>query len=549
LARKNQLPGDAHWWRNAVVYQIYPRSFADANGDGIGDLRGIISRIDYLASLGIDAIWLSPFYPSELADGGYDVADYMDIDPRIGTLEQFDELVEKLHGHGIRVFVDIVPNHCSDQHAWFQAALSAGPGSTERERFIFRDGRGEQGELPPSDLSSHFGPEGWTRVPDGQWYMHLFTKEQPDFNWDNPEVNQYFLDVLRFWSDRGVDGYRIDVAHALKKNLEPLPDRASYSLAVMKDDGTDPLFDRDEVQEVYAQWREVFNDYDPPRVAVAEAWVHPNRRAPYASEAGLGQAFNFDLLASAWDAESFREIIEDNLQSAKETGSSSTWVMSNHDVIRHATRLVIPGYGSSPDGFSDENNWYVTHRMDHDLDLELGLARAKAATLLILGLPGSTYIYQGEELGLHDVLDIPSDQMQDPQWFRGEGKLKSRDGCRVPLPWAKAGSSFGYGPGGSHLPQPSWYSDSSVEAQENESSSTLNLYRKAIALRKELGTSDDLSWIDSPQGTTVFRRGNWIVATNFSDKPAELPTGEVILSSSGDESRLAPNSTVWLRAL
>lgn len=549
MARKNQLPGDPHWWRNAVVYQIYPRSFADANGDGIGDLRGIISRIDYLASLGIDAIWLSPFYPSELADGGYDVADYMDIDPRIGTLEQFDELVEKLHGHGIRVFVDIVPNHCSDQHAWFQAALAAGPGSPERERFIFRDGRGEQGELPPSDLSSHFGPEGWTRVPDGQWYMHLFTKEQPDFNWDNPEVNQYFLDVLRFWSDRGVDGYRIDVAHALKKNLEPLPDRASYSLAVMKDDGTDPLFDRDEVQEVYAQWREVFNDYDPPRVAVAEAWVHPNRRAPYASEAGLGQAFNFDLLASAWDAESFREIIEDNLQSAKETGSSSTWVMSNHDVIRHATRLVIPGYGSSPDGFSDENNWYVTHRMDHDLDLELGLARAKAATLLILGLPGSTYIYQGEELGLHDVLDIPSDQMQDPQWFRGEGKLKSRDGCRVPLPWAKAGSSFGFGPGGSHLPQPSWYSDSSVEAQENESSSTLNLYRKAIALRKELGTSDDLSWIDSPQGTTVFRRGNWIVATNFSDKPAELPTGEVILSSSGDESRLAPNSTVWLRAL
>ena len=549
MARKNQLAGDAHWWRNAVVYQIYPRSFADANGDGIGDLRGIISRIDYLASLGIDAIWLSPFYPSELADGGYDVADYMDIDPRIGTLEQFDEMVEKLHGHGIRVFVDIVPNHCSDQHAWFQAALAAGPGSPERERFIFRDGRGEQGELPPSDLASHFGPEGWTRVPDGQWYMHLFTKEQPDFNWDNPEVNQYFLDVLRFWSDRGVDGYRIDVAHALKKQLDPLPDRESYSLAVMKDDGTDPLFDRDEVQEVYAQWRKVFNDYDPPRVAVAEAWVHPNRRAPYASEAGLGQAFNFDLLASAWDAESFREVIEDNLQSAKETGSSSTWVMSNHDVIRHATRLVIPGYGSSPDGFSDEHNWYVKHRMKHDLDLDLGLARAKAATLLILGLPGSTYLYQGEELGLHDVLDIPSDQMQDPQWFRGEGKLKSRDGCRVPLPWSKAGSSFGFGPGGSHLPQPSWYGDFSVEVQEVDPGSTLNLYRKAIALRKEFENSEELSWIDSPEGTTVFRRGKWIVATNFSDEPAQLPVGEVILSSSVDESQLAPNSTVWLRAL
>jgi len=250
VTRKNQLAGDAHWWRNAVVYQIYPRSFADANGDGIGDLAGIISRVDYLANLGIDAVWMSPFYPSALADGGYDVDDYMDIDPRIGTLDQFDELVQRLHEKSIRVFVDVVPNHSSDRHEWFKQALAAAPGSPERERYIFRDGRGENGELPPSDLASHFGPEGWTRVPDGQWYMHLFTKEQPDFNWDNPQVEEYFLKTLRFWSDRGVDGFRIDVAHALKKNLSPLPDRDSYALSVMKDDGTDPLFDRDEVHEV-----------------------------------------------------------------------------------------------------------------------------------------------------------------------------------------------------------------------------------------------------------------------------------------------------------
>ncbi|MDA2976733.1 MAG: alpha-amylase family glycosyl hydrolase, partial [Actinomycetota bacterium] len=334
--KTNQLPGPANWWRDAVVYQIYPRSFADGNGDGIGDLKGILSRVDYLASLGIDAVWLSPFFPSQLADGGYDVDDYQAIDERIGTLAEFDELVSKLHQNQIRVFVDIVPNHSSNRHAWFKEALEAAPGSPARDRYIFRDGKGPDGSQPPSKLASHFGPEGWTQVPDGQWYMHLFTKEQPDFNWDNEEVHQYFLDTLRFWSDRGVDGFRIDVAHALKKNLEPLPDRDSYALSVMKDDGTDPIFDRDEVHEVYAAWREVFNEYDPPRVAVAEAWVHPNRRPPYASANGLGQAFNFDLLASKWDADSFRKIITDNLEMSAETGSSSTWVMSNHDVIRHA---------------------------------------------------------------------------------------------------------------------------------------------------------------------------------------------------------------------
>lgn len=551
LARKNQLAGDRHWWRNAVVYQIYPRSFADANGDGIGDLNGIISRVDYLSELGIDAIWLSPFYPSALADGGYDVDDYMDVDPRIGNLDQFDELVSKLHEKGIRIFVDIVPNHSSDRHEWFQAALAAGRGSKERDRYIFREGRGESGELPPSDLASHFGPEGWTRVADGQWYMHLFTKEQPDFNWDNPDVHDYFLKTIRFWSDRGVDGFRIDVAHALKKNLDPLPSRSSYSLSAMKDDGTDPLFDRDEVHEVYREWRKAFNEYDPPRVAVAEAWVHPNRRPPYASEEGLGQAFNFDLVASGWDSNQFRKVIDDNLALSAVSGSSSTWVMSNHDVIRHATRLLIPGYGSSQDSFDLEAKWYQAHRLEANLDLELGVRRARAATLLMLALPGSSYLYQGEELGLHEVLDIPADQMQDPQWFRGEGKLKSRDGCRVPLPWERSGPSFGFGSGGSHLPQPKWFGEVSVAAQSSDSGSTLNLYRSALKLRRELLAGDSLTWHESAPGTLVFERpGGWVCATNFNAEPMPLPAGEVLISSADlADGKLPADTSVWLRTL
>jgi len=379
--------------------------------------------------------------------------------------------------------------------------------------------------------------------------MHLFTKEQPDFNWDNPEVHQYFLDTLKFWSDRGVDGFRIDVAHALKKSLDPLPDRDSYSLSAMKSDGTDPLFDRDEVHEIYAEWRKLFNQYDPPRVAVAEAWVHPERVLRYASEEGLGQSFNFDLLGSAWSASEFQPKIQYNLEMSAKTGSSSTWVMSNHDVIRHATRLVIPGLGESIDFFDDESAWYVKNRMDPQLDLALGLSRARAATMMLLALPGSTYLYQGEELGLPDVLDIPSDQMQDPQWFRGEGKLKSRDGCRVPLPWTRAGSSFGFGPGGSHLPQPSWYGEYSVEAQENDPNSTLNLYRNATALRKQLYLDDELRWLDLGQDAVAFERsGGWVSVTNFGKAPLGLPTGDILLASSPVTNNQLPEAaTAWLR--
>ena len=552
MAEYTFLKGSADWWRQAVVYQIYPRSYADQNGDGIGDLKGITARVPYLKELGVDAVWLSPFYPSELADGGYDVADYRNIDPRIGTLEEFDVMLETLHKAGIRIFVDIVPNHSSDQHVWFQQALKAAPGSPERDRYIFRDGKGEHGEIRPSELVSHFGPTAWTRItePDGtpgQWYMHLFAKEQPDFNWDNPEVREDFLKTMRFWSDRGVDGYRIDVAHALVKDLKNghLPERQSYDVSVMKDDGTDDLFDRDEVHEIYASWRKVFNEYDPPRVAVAEAWVHANRRARYASTEGLGQSFAFDLLGTPWNAKKFHDTIAYQLKAADETGSSTTWVFSNHDVIRHATRFGLP-----ESALANLPKWFRSADREKLIDKKVGLDRARAATMLVLGLPGSTYLYQGEELGLQEPLNIPSEQMQDPQWFRNEGSI-SRDGCRVPMPWTRTGSSFGFGPGGAHLPQPSWFGDWSVEAQDGVKGSTLELYRAALRLRRQLLTEEKLTWVKhwlNPKVLHIVRPNGWIVMTNFGAKPVKLPQGQLLIASAElVDGKLPANATAWLQ--
>ena len=543
MAQHTFLAGSDDWWRTAVVYQVYPRSFKDGNGDGIGDFSGIIGKADYLKSLGVDAIWMSPFYPSELADGGYDVADYRDIDPRIGSLDQFDELINEYHSRGIRVIVDIVPNHSSDQHPWFQEALEAGPGSAARERYIFREGRGENGELPPSDLTSHFSPLAWTRVPDGQWYLHLFAKEQPDFNWDNPEVREDFKKTIRFWCERGVDGFRVDVAHALAKDLNPLPSHKHFGIDAIPDDGSDALFDRDEVHEIYAEWRKIFNEYSPARIAVAEAWVPHVRKFGYVSKTSLGQIFNFDIALAQWGADTYKKVIDDNIAFDKESGNSSTWVFSNHDVIRHATRFAFPPG-------TDDNAWYSKNRFDPQLDLELGLNRAKAGTMLILGLPGSTYIYQGEELGLPEVLDIPDEDMQDPAWERYNHEMKSRDGCRVPLPWTRGGSSFGFGTNGSHLPQPSWFGDYSVEAEDGDPESTLTMYRAALALRRELNSGDSMKWVDSPANTLHVDRGNgWHIVTNFGQEPIAMPAGKLVLCSAdcdGDE--LPGNATAWLKA-
>ena len=407
---------DADWWRQAVVYQIYPRSFADGNGDGMGDLPGITSRVDYLSALGVDAVWLSPFYPSALADGGYDVADYRNVDPRLGTLDDFDAMVTALHAARIRVVVDIVPNHTSNLHEWFQEALRAPAGSPARERYIFRDGSGPDGAEPPSDWESFFGGSAWERTPDGQWYLHFFAVEQPDLNWENADVREDFVRTLRFWSDRGVDGFRIDVAHMLTKDLtEPLPSKAE--LDALPKDGSHPVIDRDDVHEIYAQWRSVFNEYDPPRTAVAEAWVERSRRPRYASAEGLGQAFNFDLLEADFDAAQFRHIVTDNLELAAESGSSTTWVLSNHDVVRHATRYGLPHAARDANGsplVKHGNEWLLSRGASPVLDREAGTRRARAAVLFVLALPGSAYLYQGEELGLHEVVELEDADRQDP---------------------------------------------------------------------------------------------------------------------------------------
>ncbi len=545
----------ADWWRQACVYQIYPRSFADSNGDGIGDLRGVISRVGYLQRLGVDAVWLSPFYPSALADGGYDVDDYRDVDPAIGTLTEFDEMVAALHGAGIKLIVDIVPNHSSNRHEWFRAALAAPKGSPERDRYIFRDGLGDNGERPPADWLSVFGGSAWEPVGDGQWYLHYFAKEQPDFNWDNREVREDFLTTLRFWADRGVDGFRVDVAHGLAKDLpQVLPSAAELSAHSLLD-GDHPLWDRDEVHDIYAEWRSVFDEYDPPRVGVAEAWVNSaERRAKYATAAGLGQAFNFDLLVADFDAEQFRRVITENLDQSRASRSSSTWVLSNHDVVRHATRYGLPPLnGRQVNGRRVKQGveWISAGGPADRIDLAGGLRRARAATLFTLALPGSAYLYQGEELGLHEVASIPDSQRQDPAFFRGADPLTEglgRDGCRVPLPWAREGTSFGFGEGGAHLPQPSWFGALSVEAQDADPGSTLTLYRRALALRHELQSGEELVWLPAEAGVLHGARPNgWEVVTNFGTDPVALPTGEILLASEPVEGELPGEATVWLK--
>ena len=543
----------APWWRQAVVYQIYPRSFADADGDGLGDLKGITSRLDYLVALGVDAVWLSPFYPSKLADGGYDVADYRDVDPRLGTLDDFDALVERLHAHGIRVVVDIVPNHTSDEHPWFQEALTAGRGSPTRERYIFRDGTGPDGAHPPTDWLSTFGGPAWERVEDGQWYLHHFAIEQPDLNWSNPEVRADFVKTLRFWADRGVDGFRVDVAHMLTKDLsEPLPSKAV--LDVLPVDGTHPLLDRDDVHDVYAEWRAVLDAYVPPRTAVAEAWVAPSRVPLYASSTSLGQAFNFDLLESDFDAGQFRRVVENNLALAARSGSSSTWVLSNHDVVRHATRYGLPAPGRTPEGRPATRHgreWLLRGGGD-DLDVAGGLRRARAATLFLLGLPGSAYLYQGEELGLHEVADIPESLRQDPVYVRSRGFDVGRDGCRVPLPWSSDGPSLGFGTGPAHLPQPEWMAGYAVGEQEDDPGSTLNLYRQAMSLRRQLLAGEDLEWCETgrPDVLRFARHPGWEVMTNFGTTDMPLIDGEVLLSSGQHRHDVLPaETTVWIRRL
>ncbi|MCT9933849.1 glycoside hydrolase family 13 protein [Planotetraspora sp. A-T 1434] len=508
------------WWHDAVVYEIYVRSFADASGDGVGDLPGVRSRLPYLAELGVDAIWLTPFYPSPMADGGYDVADYRDVDPLFGSLADFDALVADAHALGLRLMVDIVPNHSSSAHPWFRKALEAPRGSRERDRYMFRDpapSPGDSGGREPNNWVSVFGGPAWTRVPDGQWYLHLFAPQQPDFNWRDPEVRREFADILRFWLDRGVDGFRIDVAMGLIK-AEGLPDTEPGFGA------KSPIWSQPEVHDIYREWRRVLDEYPGVRAAVGEVWTDsPEDLALYVRPDELHQSFNFAWLEAPWSATAFRKVIDETLIAVP----APTWVLSNHDVVRHPTRY---GEGS--------------------LDPSAGLARGCAAFLAMLALPGSAYLYQGEELGLPEVKDLPPESRQDPIFARSKGELLGRDGCRVPLPWSGTAPPYGFGPGGSWLPQPADWAGLTAERQAADPSSTLSFYRRALATRRALrGTlPDTMAWLEAPGDALFFTRGKLICVINCGEEPVRLPPHDRVVISSGpcDGLELPPDTTAWL---
>ncbi len=512
------------WWRHAVCYQIYVRSFADADGDGVGDMAGIEQRLPYLAELGVDAVWITPFYTSPQHDHGYDVADYRDVDPLFGTLADFDRMLAHAHRLGIRVIVDLVPNHTSSEHPWFRAALAAGRGSRERDRYVFRDGRGRDGGSPPNNWQSIFGGPAWTRVEDGQWYLHMFDRSQPDLNWWNPEVGDEFESVLRFWLDRGVDGFRVDVAHGLYKKAD-LADLRRFEGLVM--------WDQPEVHDVYRRWHRILAEYDGDRMAVAEAWTDsPEATARYVRSDELQQAFNFHWLSAAWSAAGFRRVLTSTLHAVGLVDGSPTWVLSNHDVVRHATR-----YGGG----------------------ETGLARARAAVQTMMALPGSAYVYQGEELGLEQV-QVPPAHRQDPAFFRG-GEV-GRDGCRVPIPWSGDAPPFGFGPGTAQpwLPQPESWSELTVERQQKDPDSTLAFYRGLLALRREVAVpaGDEVTLLAGAPGTLAFRRGDSLVCmVNCGSRALKVPdeAGELLMSSGAalvrgrdGVRRLPPDTAAWFRS-
>ncbi|RFA18792.1 glycoside hydrolase family 13 protein [Subtercola boreus] len=569
IDRETLVATGSEWWRSAVIYQIYPRSFADSDGDGLGDLAGITSRLPSLKELGVDAIWLSPFFTSPQHDAGYDVADYRDVDPRFGTLADFDTLLAETHALGIRLIVDLVPNHTSWDHAWFKAALAAPEGSEERERYMFRDGLGPNGDLPPNNWESVFGGPMWSRTTNadgtpGQWYLHIFDISQPDLNWENEWVKAQFKDILRFWLDRGVDGFRVDVAHGLIKE-DGLPDYTppaeagsmgggAIPLEVDPDDldsiPTPPYWAQDAVHEIYRGWNEVLNEYEGDRVLCAEAWVEPlNKLARWVRSDEMHQAFNFTYLTANWSAEELRLVIDTSIAAFATVGAPSTWVLSNHDVIRHATRLSLgPGHLQG-DG--------IGPRTDDRPDPVAGVRRARAATAVMLALPGSAYIYQGEEFGLPESIDLPDEARQDPTWFRTHGERYGRDGCRVPIPWEAGAPSYGFGPAdATWLPQPEGWDEYARDSQSGVPGSTLELYKLALALRGENDFGfGSVEWLDDLGfGTDVlaFTNNGVTVIANTGTTPVELPLeelGELLLASDPvDEAVLAPDTTVWMRS-
>ena len=543
---------DAPWWRDAVIYQIYPRSFADGDGDGVGDLPGITSRLEHLRDLGVDAVWLSPFYRSPQLDGGYDVADHRDVDPLFGTLADADALIARAHELDLRVVIDLVPNHSSADHPWFRQALAAGPGSPERARYVFRDGLGPDGDQPPTDWLSNFGGGAWTRVtePDGspgQWYLHLFDPSQPDFDWTNEDVRADFETTLRFWLDRGVDGFRVDVAHGLVKDPS-FPSYDKHPGGLLEITHEAPYWDQDGVHAIYRGWRELLDSYGvPERIMCAEAWVAPaDRLARYVRADEFQQAFNFDFLETPWLPGPLRSVIADSLAANDSVGAPATWVLSNHDVLRHASRFGLTQGAPRPNGIGVHG--------PHP-DAELGLRRARAATTLMLALPGGAYLYQGEELGLPEHTSLPDAVRQDPTFRRTGGLELGRDGCRVPLPWTQDARALGFNDtGAAWLPQPEAYAGLAVDAQTGVEGSTLELYRSLLALRRErslgrgalaevegLGEQVLGYVVTAPDGVRT------LVLANLSPSPVPLPEGATVLVASGplEDGQVPTDTTVW----
>ena len=536
------------WWRSAVIYQVYPRSFADGNGDGMGDLVGITKRLDSLASLGIDAIWLSPFMPSPQKDAGYDVSDYRGVDPLFGTLDDFDVMLDRAHELGLKILVDLVPNHSSDQHAWFQAALNSPEGSPERDFYHFKDGNGD---LPPNNWVSMFGGPAWTRNtnPDGtkgQWYCHLFDSSQPDLNWENPKVQEAFEEILRFWLDRGVDGFRVDQPHAMAK-AKGLPDHPYVDRAgagFIEGEENPPMWFQDSVHTIFRRWREILDIYPGQRAMCGEAYVLPlSFMALWVRPDEFHQTFNFRYLDALWNSESIFKTVNESFDSV---GAPSTWVLSNHDVIRHASRLGGDyGRATASDGIGPNAP---------QPDLELGLRKARAATLFTLGLPGSMYLYQGEELGLPEHTTLEDKYRQDPTFFRTQGKRVGRDGCRVPLPWeAGVNQSNGFSTtGASWLPQPDIYKNYSRDLQEGVSGSTLEMYKQALATRGEIDLGQgSFEWVQElcTKDVLAFRNKDVLVIHNFGEVSIDVPEGKELISSTPDsqKNQVLPHETKWLR--
>lgn len=532
------------WWRDNLCYEIFPRSFADSNGDGIGDFKGITSRIKYLANLGVNSIWLTPFYPSPQADAGYDVSDYCNVDPIFGTLDDFDTLLKEAHAYGIRVIIDIVPNHTSDQHPWFKRALAAAPGSAEREWYHFRDGRGETGELPPNNWTSLFGGSAWKQVPgEKQWYLHLFSIHQPDLNWENPAVRESFEAILKFWLDRGVDGLRIDAANNLVKE-KGLPDVTPENSTITDTQFRGPMFDQDGVHDIYRQWRKVMDNYED-RMMVAEAFkIQPiSRLLNYVRSDEMQQAFNFGYQLANWSAKSYKNNIDLYISSMGSVDVPCSWVTSSHDQVRITSRLGLTAPGATPMGLDS-----TTEQPNE----ALGLDRARALILLTMLLPGALYLFQGEELGLPNHTTMEPRFRQDPRFFDSNGSMIGRDGARIPLPWKAKAPAFGFGPSDrTWLPQPDSYANYAADLQEKDKSSTLSLYRRLIALRTQysLGTGT-LRWFTSPRDDVlVARNGNICVVINFGYVALDLPAGKVIAQSRpgiDKGTQLPGNSAVWI---